>query len=280
MPVIISDGPPTGDNLDTYIANLEAMHSAYQFDKILVWQDLQDTNFANYIDFFNDFYAGFAPSGSVGIYGPNTTVTFTGGEIEAGAATILTDFIAQADTFDGLAFAIEVGGSFSDADFPDLITYIRETINYSGNLVVRVKGTPTDPQPLYDSLGENDVVLWPSDRVAEYTANQPSGSNYWTFSGTLDINDLATNLTLRVNTLSNPLRGGDATITIEGDTFTLPTPGNLINLGTYGIADTPSTLTYSISGRTNATGTGILNATFSADTLISVIISGSTAVVG
>jgi PKD repeat protein len=280
---------PLPSDIETYVQEIEFMHSAYNFDKILVWQDMAEIpNFASYIAFYNDFYDSFkVRSPQVGIYGPNITVSATfGADSDGPTATIsisdeqfLIDFIDQASGLDGLAIAANV----SDANWPTLVRSIR-TI-YNGPLLLRVLGTPTDPNPLHNALTNQDIVLWPSTRASTFANNPPATAGVWEFEGSFTTNSAVSNLSVRTNTLTNPLRGGDVSIEFySGSTMvlsgTLAAPGSTVALGPIGVANTTTTYTYRISGRTGSPGSGVLNATISADSLASTTVSGSVMVVG
>lgn len=282
MPYTYDAGPPSSP--DEYIQHILSIHSNYELDSILVWEDMEGIGYANfdrYMDFYNEFYDQFhAFNPTVKLYGPNIDVEWVG-SLDPDHEQMLLDFMEQAHGFDALAFRADL----SESDWADLITYVKTEI-WDGPLVVTIKGSPSDPAPIHEALSPLDIALWPAS-VQDGFSYESVGS-YWKFEGTLTLNTVTTNFRVRTDIMTNPLRGLDRSIQIwtgslDGDLVydqTLPSVNNTVVLGSLGVEDTPTTYYYRISGMPASTGAGILKVSFLADNLTTKSVQGSLTVVG
>jgi hypothetical protein len=281
MPEIIDIGPPRPS--DTYLEYILSMQAAYEFDSILVWEDMEGigySDFNRYIAFYNAFYDQFRPMyPNVKLYGPNIDVTWTD-SLDSDHEQMLLDFMDQANGFDGLSFRSDLSAS----DWADLITYVKENI-WDGALAVTLKGTPSDPAPIHSALASTDVVFWPASQQEGFTYE--SVGSYWKLEGQLTLNNQATNFRIRTDILTNPLRGLNRTIQIFEDSLDgdvvysqqLPNVNTTLMLGSLGVADETHTYYYRISGMPAATGAGVLKVTFLADNIVAKSVQDTITVV-
>lgn len=281
MPQIFDIGPPSPS--DEYIDYLQSMQGSYDFEGILVWENMEGIgfyDFARYINFYNDFYNEFHSSNpTVKIFGPNIDIDLVSGSLNPDHEEILVGFMDQANGFDGLAIRAEL----SAEDWEVVIPYIKENL-WDGPLAVTLLGSPSDPNIIHSLLSTNDIAFWPASTQNAFTF--PSSGKRWTFEGSITLNREVPNLSVRVDILGNPLKGSDRSIAIydgPGDPIAggeLPNAGGVINLGYMGVDNETHSYTYRISGLPASPGAGALKITFFADNIISKSVQGSITVVG
>lgn len=268
-----------GQNLTNYIDSILSIHSRYDLDSVLVLEDMEyyQDNFEEYVEFYTSFYDAFHQMNpNVKIYGPNIDVEWP---LSSEHEQMLLDFVEQVN-FDALAFRADL----SAEDWAELITYVKNEI-WSGSLVITIKGSPTDPGPIHEALSTSDIALWPASQQADFSYAS-SGFEYWEFEGSITLNTLVPNFSMRLEVMTNPLRGMERQIEIfdDDDTLvlqsTLPQLGTATVLGSLGVEGERTTYNYRISGLPASTGAGILKVSFFADNIISRSAEGSITIVG
>jgi hypothetical protein len=208
-----------------------------------------------YIELFNEIQQNV--SGPYRLYGPNIDisardedydVTYNTVLMDSRYVTYLQDFInsinSATPTFNpsGLVFS----GDFSAEDWQNVISYIRNTLLFNGEIIV----SNIDPNPSYDSnlsykqksqsvineLGPADKVFLTEDYI--FTGSFENLTAEWAFIGSLKLISQANNVIFNIVNYSESILQDGYIEIISEDTATpytyssdFPISGSLIKLG-------------------------------------------------
>jgi hypothetical protein len=173
---------------------------------------------------------------------------------------------------DGLA----ISGSYTDLQWSSIVSFMKNSYNRKLLLFLNELNTLVSPDKTNSAMDSYDIGFWPADvyftlKTVE-TPTTISGS--WTFNGSISLYTEVTAFKFLVQTMSTPLMGSTATITIKDSdtddivyTGNLPKSGNYFNISSIGEIDTNKIYDFTITGTAGIAGNGVLTCVISGDNL-------------
>lgn len=249
----------------------------------------------DYIQLFNEVQQNL--SGSYRLYGPNIDISSRDEGYDQSYNTVLMDsrYVGYLEDFinalnsatptfrpSGLAFS----GDFSAEEWPNVISYIKDTLSFSGEIVV----SNIDPNPSYDSnilykqksqsiineLGPIDKLFLTDNYI--FTGSFDDSIAEWAFVGSLNVVSEGKNVILKIISYTEPiLLDGYIEISSEGAatpysySSDLPIPGSSIELGDLD----PGTYSLVIFGTVGSEGEASMSLGFEFDNFNELFLNSS-----
>lgn len=205
--------------------------------------------FGNYLNIFSKISAGLAGS-SVLLAGPNFDLSplgqadqmYNGVLMDSANVEYLTDFINSLDPLSQSEPLVAFMGNFSDIDWPNVINYLKEDLNYGRSLAVTNFYSSTNSEyglrlkSILDSTNPYRDFIFVSDQYV-FLGDYSKTIFEWLFDGTIRVYDEAMDAVLNFDAYSeNILTNGY--IEISSDSATpysfssdIPSSGNSLILG-------------------------------------------------
>lgn len=275
-------GPDTSDP-SAFIDKLIEVLDEYSISRVIVWKDFEEIGYDidRYVDFFDLVYTAVKDlNEGIQVYGPNVNLaarsagydtSYNGVTVDSRDIGLLTDFIANAAAYDGIA----ISGSFSDSDWADLIDYLKDTEGIDDEFLVSLRAATTGaPTELNESLDETDIALWPSGTVFEKPYDDDFGS--WTMSGELNLRTRVEDIYISPESMSAPLGDSFLFQIYSGASLifsrTIYAYEDEVLIGDLGSVGSVTEFTFTASGVPARAGTGELKLKFSADSVGSEVV--------